>query len=103
MASSGLILVLRTQLVVLLDHLAGSVQLGDKIVDVGIQCKCPIDIILVCRLATFISDRVDATGKIIVVIGNTNIDREIAIFELRAFDRQANAEGAAIFVAECAK
>jgi hypothetical protein len=47
-------LVLRAQLVVLLDHLARGVLLGDAFVGLGCQAKEPLQVVLVGLLATLL-------------------------------------------------
>ena len=79
-------LVLRPQLVVFLDHLARCVKLGHEIIDVGIQGEHPVDVILVSRLAAIVSDRCDSSGHVIIVVGHTNIDRQVAFIQLRTLD-----------------
>ena len=76
-------LVLCPQLVVLLDHLAGSVQLGDQFVDLGCQGEDPVESFSwdSCRLSSRTS--LILRWQIVGIVGDAKRQREIAFISQR--------------------
>jgi len=85
------------ELVVLVNHLARGVELGDQLVDLGRQTEQPVEIVLAGFLLAFRAGFFDALGEFVAILGYAQSQRQFPfVADVGAIDADADAERAVL-------